>query len=164
MNLAPPPAETPQPLLDHAGIAARLPHAGSMCLLDRLEHWDAQAIHCSATSHRAEDHPLRTASGLLAPCAIEYAAQAMALHGALCAGAQAPPAHGMLASVRGVRFAQDRLDRIPGRLQVRAQRLAADARQLQYAFVVADEAGTVFAQGKATIVLVTPEACGDPSP
>jgi predicted hotdog family 3-hydroxylacyl-ACP dehydratase len=148
------------PLLDGAGIAARLPHAGRMCLLDRLEHWDAQAIHCSASSHRDEDHPLRTAHGLLAPCAIEYAAQAMALHGALCAGADAPPAHGLLASVRGVRFAQARLDAVPGRLQVHAQRLAADTRQLQYDFAVTDEAGTVFAQGKATIVLAAPDAPG----
>ena len=106
---------------------------------------------------------MRTASGLLAPCAIEYAAQAMALQGALCAGAQAPPAHGMLAGVRGVRFAQARLDRVPGRLQVHATRLAGDARQLQYDFVVADEAGTVLAQGKATIVLAIPEERGERS-
>jgi predicted hotdog family 3-hydroxylacyl-ACP dehydratase len=146
----------PAQTLDHAAIAERLPHAGRMCLLDRLESWSAQAIHCSATSHHAADHPLRTASGLLAPCAIEYAAQAMALHGALCAPAGAAPAHGMLASVRGVRFAGARLDAVPGALQIHAERLAADSRQLQYRFVVGDEAGVVFAEGRATIVLTGP--------
>jgi predicted hotdog family 3-hydroxylacyl-ACP dehydratase len=124
-----------------------------MCLLDRLEQWTPQTIHCSATSHHASDHPLRTASGLLAPCAIEYAAQAMALHAVLGADADAPPAHGVLASVRGVRFATPRLDLVPGALQIHAERLAADARQLQYAFRVTDEAGGVFAEGRATIVL-----------
>jgi predicted hotdog family 3-hydroxylacyl-ACP dehydratase len=144
--------ERPQSL-DRAGIAARLPHAGRMCLLDRLEAWTPQAIHCSAKSHRDADHPLRTASGLLAPCAIEYAAQAMALHGALCASTGAAPAHGVLASVRGVRFAGSRLDVVAGVLHVRAERLAANGRQLQYRFEVGDGEGAVFAEGRATVVL-----------
>jgi predicted hotdog family 3-hydroxylacyl-ACP dehydratase len=139
--------------LDRAAIAERLPHAGRMCLLDRLVSWTPEAIHCMAADHRDPDHPLRTASGLLAPCAIEYAAQAMALHGALCAGADASPARGLLASVRGVRFAGARLDAVPGPLQIRAERLAADARQFQYRFVVADAAGAVFAEGRATVIL-----------
>jgi predicted hotdog family 3-hydroxylacyl-ACP dehydratase len=141
------------PPLDHAAIAARLPHAGRMFLLDRVEHWTGAAIHCTATSHHDADHPLRTASGLLAPCAIEYAAQAMALHAVLCGPAAAASSPGMLASVRDVRFAAPRLDRVPGALHVRAERLGADTRVLQYRFVVADEAGSVFAEGRATIVL-----------
>ncbi len=88
--------------LGHAGIAQRIPHAGRMCLLDALHSWTADGLHCSATGHAALDHPLRSAGGLLAPCAIEYAAQAMALHGALLGSlgdglAQCPvdgPAHG----------------------------------------------------------------------
>jgi predicted hotdog family 3-hydroxylacyl-ACP dehydratase len=124
-----------------------------MCLLDRLLHWTPQAIHCTATSHHDPANPLRTPSGLLAPCAIEYAAQAMALHGALCGPEGAPPAHGMLVSVRDTRFAGPRLDLVPGALQVHAERLGADTRQMQYRFVVTDERGEVFAQGRATIVL-----------
>jgi hypothetical protein len=42
---------------------------------------------------------------------------------------------------------------VPGPLHVHAQRLGADARVLQYAFVVADEAGAEVARGRATIVL-----------
>jgi predicted hotdog family 3-hydroxylacyl-ACP dehydratase len=141
------------PPLDRAAIAAHLPHAGRMCLLDCVEHWTCALIHCTATSHHDADHPLRTASGLLAPCAIEYAAQAIALHAALCGPAVAAPPPGMLASVRDVRFAAPRLDRVPGPLHVRAERLGADTRVLQYRFVVADEAGAIFAKGRATIVL-----------
>lgn len=80
--------------LDQAGIARRIPHSGSMCLLERLVSWDAQAIHCTTTTHRREDNPLRTASGLLSPNAIEYAAQAMALHGGLIAEEGSEPSAG----------------------------------------------------------------------
>ncbi|MES1161985.1 MAG: hydroxymyristoyl-ACP dehydratase, partial [Rhizobacter sp.] len=78
--------------LDHDGIAALIPHSGTMCLLARLEVWDLQRIVCSATNHRDPQHPLRTRRGLLAPVAIEYAAQAMALHGALIGQIAGTPA------------------------------------------------------------------------
>ena len=45
--------------LDRAGIAARIPHQGRMCLLDRVLEWDDNRILCSAASHRAGDNPLR---------------------------------------------------------------------------------------------------------
>jgi predicted hotdog family 3-hydroxylacyl-ACP dehydratase len=142
--------------LDRAGIAARIPHQGAMCLLDRLESWSGEAIHCTATSHRGAANPLRTASGLLAPCAIEYAAQAMALHGALRAPAEEAPSPGYLASVRDARFSRARLDDVDGPLHVRAAFVAGDRRQLLYRFAVSDEAGAVLAEGRATIVLNTP--------
>lgn len=142
--------------LDHGGIAQRIPHSGRMCLLHALQRWDAEQIHCSATSHRDLDNPLRSAGGLLAPCAIEYAAQAMALHGALVAPAGAAPTPGYLASVRGVKLAVPRLDTVPGALQVHAQRLAGDARQILYQFRVTDEQGGPVAEGRATVVLNTP--------
>ena len=69
--------------LDHAGIEALIPHRGPMCLLDRMTSWDETRIECVAVNHRDPRHPLRSASGLLASAAIEYAAQAMAVHGAL---------------------------------------------------------------------------------
>jgi predicted hotdog family 3-hydroxylacyl-ACP dehydratase len=65
------------------GIAARIPHRGDMCLLDRLERWDAQHLHASTARHADAANPLRTASGLMSANAIEFAAQAMALHGGL---------------------------------------------------------------------------------
>ena len=45
--------------LDRDWIAAHVPHQGRMCLLDAVLSWDASAIECSASSHRACDHPLR---------------------------------------------------------------------------------------------------------
>jgi len=142
--------------LERDGIAARIPHRGSMCLLDRLEAWDAERIHCSSRSHAAADNPLRSASGLLAPNAIEYAAQAMALHGGLLAAEGEAASAGFLASVRNVRFAVARLDEVPGALQVHATRLSGDARQVLYEFRVADAHDRLLADGRAVVVLNTP--------
>ena len=107
-------------------------------------------------------NPLRSADGLLAPCAIEYAAQAMALHGALIAlpGTAARP--GYLASVRNVRLTVPRLDQIVGSLQVRAERLAGDARQILYGFAVSDEHGALLVDGRAVVVLDTPLSMEQP--
>ena len=88
--------------LDQAGIAARIPHAGSMCLLDTLLGWDALNIRCSASGHAVPDHPLRLDGQLPSSAAIEYAAQAMALHGGLLAPPGSTPSAGYIASVRGV--------------------------------------------------------------
>jgi predicted hotdog family 3-hydroxylacyl-ACP dehydratase len=144
--------------LDPAGIAQRVPHAGTMCLLDRLLAWDAHSLHCTATGHRAAEHPLRTASGLLVPAGIEYAAQAMALHGALVAPPDGTPTPGFLASVRGVQAHVLRLDDLPGALHVHAERLAGDERQVLYAFTLRDDAGRELLTGRATVVLNTPLA------
>lgn len=146
--------------LDHDGIAALIPHSGSMCLLARLQSWDAQRITCMATNHRDADHPLRTASGLMSPCAIEYAAQAMALHGALIgqdAGTVASP--GFLASARGVQLHVLRLDDLPpadiDELHIEATRQSGDARQILYSFTVSHD-GKPLAEGRAAVVLNTP--------
>ena len=147
--------------LGHDAIAALIPHSGTMCLLARLERWDLQRIVCTATDHRAATHPLRTRSGLLSPCAIEYAAQAMALHGALigqAAGAPATP--GYLASARNVQLHVLRLDDLPAaagvpdELRIEATRTAGDAQQILYAFSVS-HAGSTVAEGRAAVVLNT---------
>ena len=139
--------------LDHAGIAARIPHSGSMCLLHSLERWTADRVCCRALSHTDPAHPLRSAQGLLAPAAIEYAAQAMALHGGLSAPVGSPPTPGFLASVRGVKFLVPRLDDIPGPLTVSAQKLAGDERQAMYAFALHSEQGALLVEGRATVIL-----------
>jgi predicted hotdog family 3-hydroxylacyl-ACP dehydratase len=152
--------------LDHAAIAARIPHRGAMCLLDRVEGWDGGAIRCRASSHRAPDNPLREPWGLPATAAIEYAAQAMAVHGALVGGDGGAPRVGYLASVRSVEFGVARLDTIAGELEIRAERLNGDERSILYAFSVT-AAGTLLVSGRAAVVLdagpVAGEAPGSPA-
>lgn len=142
--------------MDHAAIAARIPHSGSMCLLQRLESHDQNQIRCSASSHRDAANPLRLDGVLPAACAVEYAAQAMALHGALAAPA-APaggaPTPGFLASVRSVRLRVARLDDVAGDIRIHAERLAGDTRQALYSFALHDERGALLVEGRATVIL-----------
>jgi predicted hotdog family 3-hydroxylacyl-ACP dehydratase len=142
--------------LGRDGIAQRIPHAGSMCLLDVLEAWDTEGLCCTALSHRDPAHPLRSPQGLLAPVAIEYAAQAMALHGALTAAPGTPPRPGYLAAVRSVVMHQPRLDTVAGALRIEARRHAAAEQQAIYRFTVSDAAGRLLVEGRATVVLNTP--------
>jgi predicted hotdog family 3-hydroxylacyl-ACP dehydratase len=139
--------------LDHAAIAERVPHAGRMCLLHTLEACDDDSVHCTAVTHGDPQHPLRTGAGLLAPVAIEYASQAMALHATLAAPAGTPPRAGFLASARGVVCHVARLDTAPSPLHVKATRLLGDARQAQYRFSLSDGRGRLLVEGRATVVL-----------
>ena len=140
-------------MLDHAAIAARIPHQGSMCLLDAVLAWDSGQIHCRASSHRQPDNPLRAAARLGAACGIEYAAQAMAVHGALLAPAGAPPRPGYLASVRSVQLAVDRLDDLAQDLDIVAERLSGDENNILYHFRV-EHAGNLLLSGRAAVMLV----------
>ena len=123
--------------LDHAWIAAHIPHQGGMCLLEEVLTWDLQRLSCRSISHRAADNPLRAHGRLGAACAIEYAAQAVAVHGALL---QCPPASGsgfgMLTSARRVELAVARLDDLPQDLLVNVQRLHSDATSALYFFTL----------------------------
>lgn len=142
-------------LLDHAWIAARIPHQGTMCLLDRVEAWDAQRAHCGAISHRAPDNPLRAHGRLAAACGIEYAAQAMAVHGALLAPQHAASCRsgvGYLASVRGARLHVGRLDDIIADLQVQVERFSGDGNTVLYDFSIR-AAGRMLIEGRAAVIL-----------
>jgi predicted hotdog family 3-hydroxylacyl-ACP dehydratase len=63
-----------------------------MCLLDEVTGWDTERISCRTSTHRAADNPLRAHGQLGIACGIEYAAQAMAAHGALLGGGALPAA------------------------------------------------------------------------
>src|ERR1700730_12216010 len=86
--------------LDRQWIEQHIPHKGRMCLLDEVLSWDATRIRCRRPTHRSADNPLRLYGRIRAACGIEYAAQAMAVHGALVA-ASAPLASTVSTSVRG---------------------------------------------------------------
>lgn len=136
-------------------VAGLVPHAGSMCLLDQVIECGDDHIVCSAVSHRSPNNPLRDAGRLSVSAAIEYAAQAMAAHGALCAAAAGDtiePRPGMLVATRGVMFAIDALDDLAGALRVEARALTRDARGLVYDFSV-DCAGASVATGRLTVAL-----------
>ena len=139
-------------MLDHAAIAARIPHQGDMCLLDAVVDWSETAISCRAISHLDPANPLRAAGRLGAANGIEYAAQAMAMHGALLAQANDPPRQGYLTSVRSVQLHVARLDNLPGALSVEAERLSGDSNHILYQFSLS-HAGRCLLEGRAAVVL-----------
>jgi predicted hotdog family 3-hydroxylacyl-ACP dehydratase len=138
--------------LAHAWLLAHLPHQGSMCLLDAVTYWDGQHIRCTATSHRDAANPLRAHDRLGAACGVEYAAQAMAAHGALLAPADSAPRAGYLASVRSVELNVARLDDIAVDLEVEAERLSGDGNTILYGFRVS-AAGRELLSGRAAVIL-----------
>lgn len=138
--------------LDHAWIAAHIPHQGSMCLLDCVLEWNEQRIVCEAISHTDPTNPLRDADRLGAAIGVEYAAQAMAVHGALLAPSDAAPTQGYLTSVRGLSLHADRLDDAGGPLTVTAERLSGDARLILYQFSLHCGERCLI-EGRASVVL-----------
>ena len=138
--------------LDRAGIAALIPHAGAMCLLDSVEMHDAERIVCIARNQSRPDHPLRVGDALPTLCGIEYAAQAMAVHGGLTALEGARPRAGYLAALRDVRCVRPRLDAVAGELRIEAIRLMGDAANVIYEFCIAGE-DAVILSGRATVIL-----------
>lgn len=138
-----------------------------MCLLDEVLSWDATRIRCRSSTHRAADNPLRADGRLGAACGIEYAAQAMAVHGALVA-ASAPLAStvdlsvrgsigavvGYLASLREVILCVSRLDDVAADLIAAAERITGDGRTVLYEFSVWGEQQQLLS-GRASIVFDT---------
>jgi len=121
-------------LVTRTQIAGLIPHSGPMCLLDGVVEWDANHILCMSRSHRAVDNPLRTGGGLPAVCGVEYAAQAMAVHGGLAGKVGGKPRAGYLASLRDVVCHRDRLDDLEGDLFVEAEQVAGDGARVIYRF------------------------------
>jgi predicted hotdog family 3-hydroxylacyl-ACP dehydratase len=146
--------------MNRAWIEEHIPHQGRMCLLDEVLEWDNQHIRCRSATHRAADNPLRSRGRLGVACGIEYAAQAMALHGALAlpgaraagTGGGAPPEIGLLAGVRDVHFSVSRLDDIESDLFCEATLVAGDGGTAIYEFTLGD-GRRILCGGRATIVL-----------
>ena len=135
-----------------ADIASLIPHAGSMCLLDRVADWSDDTITCLATSHLDPANPLRSRGRLPTVAGIEYALQAAAVHGALRGGEPQPP--GYLASLRMSELGAGRLDDPAlGTLTAHARREHGDRNGLLYTIRLAAEDGRTLLAGRAAIIL-----------
>jgi predicted hotdog family 3-hydroxylacyl-ACP dehydratase len=150
--------------LDRHWIEQNIPHHGRMSLLDEVMEWDARHIRCCSATHRLPDHPLRSNGRLGIACGIEYAAQAMAAHGALADGAAAGaaaagdtlagetrPAAGFLAALRDVRLYVLRLDDVETDLICEAVLVAGDRSTALYEFALWSGAQRLLS-GRATVV------------
>ena len=139
-------------LADKAAIARAIPHAGNMCLLDGVLECDKQHIRCISHSHRDSDNPLRSGNQLSALCGIEYAAQAMAVHGVMGGMLASKPSSGFLVSLRDVKCSTMRLDTLPDDLIIEAVKLMGDEARVIYQFALSAGNNEVLS-GRATVVL-----------
>ncbi len=139
-------------MIDRAEIATLIPHAGKMCWLDRVIFWDEQRIVCRSGAHRDSNNPLRHGGRLGALAAIEFAAQAMAVHGRLAGAVSQQPRAGVIASLRDIRCCCERLDQLDADLDISATRLMGDDHTVIYAFAVACGMRELVT-GRATVVL-----------
>jgi predicted hotdog family 3-hydroxylacyl-ACP dehydratase len=127
-----------------------VPHAGDMCLLARIVRYDAREIVCATASHRSPTNPLRSRGVLAALHLAEYGAQTMAVHGGL-SDPRAKERGGMLVAIRDLTLAVDRLDDVPGELEVTATRLVANADGHIYAFT-ASGGGRELGRGRVSVM------------
>jgi predicted hotdog family 3-hydroxylacyl-ACP dehydratase len=123
-----------------------------MCLLEAVQDWNSEEITCRVSSHRDPDNPLRRGGVLPAVCAVEYAAQAMGVHGRLVAQNQSKPSAGYLVSLRDLSLKVDRLDQIESALTIRARRLAdsGDSVMCEFSVCAGDQ---ILVSGRATLLL-----------
>lgn len=144
-------------LIDKAEIRSLIPHAGTMCLLDAVAAWDEQSITCLTDTHRDPANPLRREGRLSVLHAIEYGAQAAAIHGALCARAAGRTASpGYLIALRDARWSVAELDGIAAPLEVIARPLLGDTGSWIYAIQIS-ATGRLLAEARITIVLQQPK-------
>ena len=111
-----------------------LPHGDELCLIDGIETQSDEGIVCTANSHRDAANPYRIDDRLPWPIAIEYAAQAMALHGA---GTGAAGGTKVIGAVRGLQTSGRDLDAYVEPLEIHARVKVAGAASAVYSFVVA---------------------------
>ena len=97
-------------VLNQTPSATLIPHRASMCLLDTVEYWDAERVICRTSQHRSPGNPLRANARLSSIHGIEFAAQAMAVHGGLLSPNGAAPSVGLLVSLRDCVLHCERLD------------------------------------------------------
>jgi predicted hotdog family 3-hydroxylacyl-ACP dehydratase len=131
-----------------SGLGKLLPHAGDSVMIERVLSSDDAQVRVATTLHRSIDNPLRRHGRLAAVHLVEFAAQAMALHGALLdqAAGRATRA-ALLVSVRDLVLGCEHLEKLEGELEITARALQVSARSWQYGFSVT-HAGREIASGR----------------
>ncbi|SRR6266498_1071460 len=136
-------------------IQELIPHRGTMCMLHDVVSWDERSIRCTATSHRRDDNPLRQGGNLCNLAALEYAAQAIAVHGALSSiqTGRSFASSIYLTSLRNVTLAPGNMRGICGELlQICAMQVAIARTGGLYRFSI-ESAATIVASGTAMVTL-----------
>ena len=132
-----------------------IPHSFDMCLLERVEFWDKDKIICYSNSHLLQNNPLRREEKLSSIHVLEYAAQAMAVHGGLHNRKQGlKMTEGYLAALRDVKLHFCDLDKLQTELRIEANKILSQGGNMIYAFTVSSTE-IELASGRATVIAVS---------
>lgn len=133
-------------------IQSLIPHAGSMCLLERIVGWSERGMTLATSTHASPANPLRSHGRLRAIHLCEYGAQAMAVHGGLFARARGEnPMQGLLVSLREVVLTVATIEALDGELTIEVERLQGGALGIQYAFRISHRDAEI-ARGRAAVL------------
>ena len=142
-------------MIKHEELCSLIPHSFDMCLLDHVESWDKDNIVCHSNSHLLETNPLRREESLSSVHLLEYAAQAMAVHGGLHDREQGVKmTEGYLAALRDVKINLCDLDKLQTELRIEATKILSQGGNMIYSFAVSTT-GTELVSGRATVVAIS---------
>ena len=142
--------------LNSQEIEQHLPHAGKMSLLDKVTHADLLTLSASAVSHLSSDNPLRFNNKLSCINGIEYAAQAMAIHGFLLSElkqTEASTQTGYIATVRNIDIFSPFFPKTESVIKIEVKQLMSAANGFTYQFHISDGKKALIS-GKITIFLI----------
>ena len=145
----------PIELIEHDELCSLIPHSFDMCLLDRVESWDENNITCYSNSHHLNTNPLRRNETLSSVHLLEYAAQAMAVHGGLHDREQGVQmSEGYLAALRDVQIELCNIEKLDSELCIEASKLLYQGGNMIYSFTVTAGENKLVS-GRATVVAVS---------
>ena len=137
--------------LNYREITQRLPHSGSMCLLNEVIEADSDSLTALASSHLDDDNPLRLEGRIATVNGIEYAAQAMAIHGSLLSSASLEtPQAGYIATVRNIEMRTEFIPETGASLLIKVQQLMSNNNGFTYQFHIHCEQQELIS-GKITV-------------
>ncbi|MCK4864627.1 MAG: hypothetical protein KAT06_04305 [Gammaproteobacteria bacterium] len=142
-------------MIEHEELCSLIPHSFDMCLLDHAESWDENNIVCHSSSHLLDTNPLRRENSLSSIHLLEYAAQAMAVHGGLHNREQGlQMTEGYLAALRDIKINLCELDNLQTNLRIEANKILSQGGNMIYNFTVST-ADTELVSGRATVVAIS---------
>ncbi len=143
--------------LDMATIRTLIPHSDDMCLLNQVVSVSEANIECLSVSQTDENNPLRFDGKLSVSTGIEYAAQAMALHGRLgllndaASDLDDKPKRGYIVVLSKVNYMVDYLHVYP-MMRIFCEQLMAHAQGSQYQFTISNGTDCLL-EGQALVSL-----------
>ncbi|MDH5601058.1 MAG: hydroxymyristoyl-ACP dehydratase [Gammaproteobacteria bacterium] len=141
--------------IEHDELCSLIPHSFDMCLLDRVESWDENTITCYSHSHHLASNPLRRNETLSSVHLLEYAAQAMAVHGGLHDREQGiQMREGYLAALRDIKIELLDIQNLETELHIEATKILSQGGNMIYRFTVFAGENTL-ASGRATVVSIS---------